>query len=372
MERKNRIQLNEWLFIILTWILVMNLYSWFILANFELLVNVSDIQSIIENNIITKYMYSGYQYLESTLFGLIFGFAFAVLEHISDTRIIRKHSFGQIILFKTLFYIISLVLAIVIIYYFFYFTGIYPIEYLTFDIFSYLTLESVLSMFLMILLTILLLNFIIQVNRKFGPGNLRNMLTGKYAKPVDEQRIFMFLDLNDSTTLAETLGHLKYSELIQNCYRDLTNVVLKYQADIYQYVGDEVVLSWSITRGLYRSNCIKTYYAYEKVLRKRSGYYMNKFGIIPEFKAGIDMGTVTATEIGDIKREIAYHGDVLNTASRVQHLCKKLHEKLIITEKVSRHLTLSNGFSKKNIGEINLRGKKGVTSLYSISFAETT
>lgn len=370
MNRKNKVRVNEWLFIIIAWITFMNLYSWFIMANFEIMVNAADIKNIIESNVITSYMYSGYQYLEASLFGLIFGIAFASLEHIADSSIIRKHSFGQIIAFKSLFYIFALIVAIVVIYYFFYFSGIYPVEYLTADVLGYMTFESILSLFLFILFTIFIMNFVLQVNRKFGPGNLTNMLMGKYAKPKAEQRIFMFLDLNNSTTLAESLGHLKYSELIQTCYRDLTNIVLKYEADIYQYVGDEVVLSWSITKGLYKSNCIKTFFAYERTLNKKSDFYISKFGIVPEFKAGIDMGTVTATEIGEIKREIAYHGDVLNTASRIQHLCKKLHQKIIVTEKVSRHLQLGKGFSKKSIGELNLRGKKGVTGLYSIAFSE--
>ncbi len=370
MERKNKIRVYEWVFIILSWIILTNLYSWLIIANFEVLINATEIEKVIKANVIASYMYSGYQYLEATLFGLIFGLAFAFLEHITDSRIIRRHSFGQIIMIKSVFYVISIFFAFTVIYLVFYSFDLYPIDIFTSDFFSYLTFESVLSILMFILITILLMNFVLQVNRKFGPGNLVNMLLGKYATPKDEQRIFMFLDLNDSTTLAETLGHVKYSKLIQNCYRDLTNVVLKYNADIYQYVGDEVVLSWTITRGLYKSNCIKTFYAYEKVLMKKAEFYRDNFGIIPEFKAGMDMGTVTATEIGEIKREIAYHGDVLNTASRVQHMCKEMHQKLIVTEKVSNHLQLGNGFSKKNIGEVNLKGKRGVTGLYTITFSQ--
>jgi adenylate cyclase len=43
----------------------------------------------------------------------------------------------------------------------------------------------------------------------------------------------MFLDLKGSTTHAERLGHVQFSELIQDCFIDLT-VVIDHQALVYQ------------------------------------------------------------------------------------------------------------------------------------------
>ena len=88
--------------------------------------------------------------------------------------------------------------------------------------------------------------FILQVSDKFGQGVLISFLLGKYHRPKEEDRIFMFMDLKSSTTHAEKLGHIKYSQFIQDCFFDITDVVIKYDAKIYQYVGDEVVLSGSI------------------------------------------------------------------------------------------------------------------------------
>lgn len=62
--------------------------------------------------------------------------------------------------------------------------------------------------------------------------------------PREEDRIFLFLDLNSSTVLAEELGHIRYSELSKCCLADLALSVKKYKATVYQYVGDEAVLSW--------------------------------------------------------------------------------------------------------------------------------
>ena len=91
--------------------------------------------------------------------------------------------------------------------------------------------------------------FILQVNEKFGQGVLINMLRGKYHLPKEEDRIFMFMDLKSSTSFAEKLGHIKYSQFLQDCFFDITDVVTKNDAKIYQYVGDEVVLSWGLKTG---------------------------------------------------------------------------------------------------------------------------
>ncbi|WP_219011061.1 hypothetical protein [Aquimarina litoralis] len=47
----------------------------------------------------------------------------------------------------------------------------------------------------------------------------------------------MFLDLNSSTSIAEKIGHMKYSQLIQDCF-DQLDMTEDFGAEIYQYVGD--------------------------------------------------------------------------------------------------------------------------------------
>ena len=82
------------------------------------------------------------------------------------------------------------------------------------------------------------------MDRKLGPGILFQYLTGKYFKPREEERIFMFMDLKSSTAIAEKAGHIMYSKLIQDCYQELTTPVKDNKGEIYQYVGDEVVICW--------------------------------------------------------------------------------------------------------------------------------
>ena len=212
----------------------------------------------------------------------------------------------------------------------------------------------------------ILLNFIRVVSLKFGPGNLWHMLTGKFYRPQQEERILMFLDLKSSTTIAEKLGHIKYSELIQDCFSDLA-VVQQHQAEIYQYVGDESILAWDTLKGLRNNNCIKAYYAFRDILRDRSDYYMSKYGLVPFFKAGLNLGYVTIAEVGRIKKEIAFHGDTVNTAARIQAMCNEFDKALLISESLEQKLKKTDVFRKEPLGRILLKGKRTEVNIYSIT-----
>jgi len=208
--------------------------------------------------------------------------------------------------------------------------------------------------------------FILHVSDKFGQGVLLNFILGKYHHPKEEKRIFMFMDLKSSTTYAEKLGHIKYSELIQDCFFDLTDVVASNDANIYQYVGDEVVLSWEFEKGLKNNNCINIYFDYMNIIGKRKKYYENKYAMVPEFKAGLSSGFATVAEVGELKKELAYHGDVLNTASRIQGVCNKYNKSLLISEELENNIAFDSNYNKELIGSIELKGKINPVKIYSI------
>jgi len=115
--------------------------------------------------------------------------------------------------------------------------------------------------------------FVVAVSEKFGPGVLIHFLLGKYYQPKEEERIFMFMDLKGSTPAAEKLGHVRYSQFIQACFADLTESVSRHQAEIYQYVGDEVVLTWRMETGLAGANCVEAYFHFRQTLTRRANDY---------------------------------------------------------------------------------------------------
>ena len=216
--------------------------------------------------------------------------------------------------------------------------------------------------------TSILINFLGQMRRIIGPRTLSQLFWGKYFSPRSEERIFLFLDLKESTTIAEKLGHVRYSSFIQDCFFDLNQVVPQFKAEIYQYVGDEAVLHWDLTTGLQRQYCLMIFNAFKGRLHTRASYYLETYGIRPFFKAGLHCGTVTVTEVGEIKKEIAYHGDVLNTAARLEKACEEHQAEVLISAQL-KHL-LEDGFNGllTSVGKLKLKGKTTSVEAYKVQF----
>jgi adenylate cyclase len=228
------------------------------------------------------------------------------------------------------------------------------------------TILFIATYFLFLVTQIVFLNFIIQSDRTFGPSRLANFLSGKYHIPVIEDRVFLFIDLKDSTSYAEQLGSIKYSMLIKDCFADINTLIRPYKAEIYQYVGDEVVITWLTTQTIDPPLCVDIFFAFKDLLEERTDYYQTKYGLLPKFKAGVNGGTVTATEIGDIKRDIAYHGDVLNTASRIQGACNEYQQSYMIEAGLLNKLSGLDKYNISSIGNIQLKGKHDGTDVYAI------
>ncbi len=215
----------------------------------------------------------------------------------------------------------------------------------------------------------LVISFINLVNKKYGPGVLLPILFGRYRKPREEERFFLFMDLKSSTTIAETLGHLKYSAFIRDSFMDINAVIPAYNAQVYQYAGDEIVLTWTIDEGSNGLSCIRFFFACETRFEEKSSHYLKRYGQVPEFKAGLHGGKVTAVEVGDIKRDIAYHGDTLNTAARIQSVCNKYNKRFLTSSYVLTNTEIKKQFKTESIGLVELKGKTQPVEIISIDCA---
>ena len=170
-------------------------------------------------------------------------------------------------------------------------------------------------------------------------GLAANYFMNKKNEPMKVSRIFMFMDLVSSTSYAERLGHVKYSEFISRLFRELDEYVLATKGKIYQYVGDEVVVVWSLKDGLQNANCIRFYYLFEQRLEEMKEFFHEEYGIFPSFKAGYHLGEVVIAEVGGIlKKDIAFHGDPVNTTARICSKCRELDENLLVSRDLMNKL----------------------------------
>ncbi len=294
--------------------------------------------------------------------GLAVGLTLAVVEESRIAHFTRSMSFSTAILAKSLVYLAVIAVPVVLTGFVF---GLVDGHALS-DFFAWILSPGFVIDLVLIYAIHLTIVFARHLNKLLGPGTLMRYITGRYHKPSSEKRVFMFLDLKSSTMLTEAMGQDKYYAFLNAFFRDLSEPIVDRSAEIYQYVGDEVILSWPFEDGVRDANCVRIFIEIMAQIQNRREDYLTDFGHVPQFKAGVHYGDVIAAEIGDIKKEISYFGDVLNTTERIQAKCNELGHLLIASEELVATVQMPLSVTPEPLGRVALRGKSEATALVGL------
>lgn len=353
--------LNKTALIIIVWVMAGSLltaYEYFFLSNYKGVLDTEPMSAYnFRNNLIAACFSLG-----------IGGLVYCLFEFQYFQKISKRFRFWEAIFLRIVFYsvFLSLLLSLT--------------SYLYNSILShrsfldpvglaktkhFLTSISLLHPVLPFMVLIIISSFFLQLSERFSVQELNRMMSGRYFHPKQEEKVILFLDLNHSTSLAEKLGNEGFYELINDFFYDIAAVIEKYKGEVVEYVGDQVVVSWDIQEGTQYGNCVEFIIEFEKVIQQKSKYYEKKYGTVPEFKVAINSGQVIIGEIGKIKKSIKFNGDVLNTTSRVEGMCRTLGEKLLLTEPLINHFKHIK-FSPVKIADTTLRGKEEKIGIYKV------
>lgn len=296
------------------------------------------------------------------IFSLIIGyFLIAVLKHFLPNR-----SPWFNILIKT----VLLVVIAIGMNFFIYFTYSLLIEQqplsVAFDKFinntfrSKWLLEKMPEWVLLFILTLLT----IEINHKYSQGVFFNIIVGKYLHPRDEKRIIMFIDLKNSTPIAEKLGHTEYFKFIRDVIYCMAAGIAEYDGRVYQYVGDEIVAWWPHTKANARK-CVNALIEARKILNHNAQQFKQAYDIIPEYKVGVHAGNVTVGQVGIAKKELVISGDTINTAARIRSACTELNQKYLVSKEFIKLLNMKDWQSESQ-GKIDLKGKNENIELFAL------
>ncbi len=276
-------------------------------------------------------------------------------------RWLRKYAFSKALFFISLAYI-GTALLVSIIGALYIYSDELGVPFYEFEVLqsvgyffgTWLFIKNFIIWFFIVIFTLI----IMMVNDKYGPGVFPDYLRGRYFHPKHERRIFMFADIKNATGIAEELGEEKYFNFLKDFFRDIAPAIVQTRGEVYQYVGDEVVVSWKMKYGIRHGNAIQCYYSMNELIAYKKRRYIRKYGLVPEFKVGYHFGTVMVGEIGQIKREIVFSGDVLNTTSRIQSVCNDLNVKILASKQFGDICyVLPKGVKRVGFGSEQLRGK---------------
>lgn len=212
----------------------------------------------------------------------------------------------------------------------------------------------------------LLMTFLLQLRRLHNREELWHLFTGRYHSPTVEKRVFLFVDLADSTTTAEELGPIDYSAFLRDVFRDMAESILVTRGLVYQHAGDAVIISWRFDRGLRSAACVRCFADIAATLDRNGTRYARRYDQRPHVRGAIHGGEVVATWVGEAKRELAFHGDTVNTVARLQGLASRLDRPLLISGNVRGRLALP-GYQTEKLGSFELKGRHAPLDVYAVS-----
>ncbi len=219
---------------------------------------------------------------------------------------------------------------------------------------------------LIVTFLVLVLQIALQVVRIVGARNFVNFALGRYVRPVPEERIFMFLDIAGSTTLAERLGDVGVQRLITRFFFDLSEPIAEYGGEIHQYVGDEMVVTWPLRDGKSNLRVLSCCFAIAERVREGAADYERDFGVVPGYRIGLHGGSIVISQCGDQKQEISYYGDTINTAARIVQECKPFGRSLLLSSELLHRIDLPSKLRAIPVGTVQLRGRATSTDLFGI------
>ena len=210
-------------------------------------------------------------------------------------------------------------------------------------------------------------NIAFQIGLLLGFRTLSNLVTGRYAKPKAEQRVFLLIDMKNSTGLAERLGPIRFHELLNDFFRDVADAALECGAEIHKYVGDEAILTWSRDKAVSDGSCLACPFVARRHIADNAEDYRRRFGALPEFRAALHSGEIVAGEIGDVRREIAYVGDTLNVAARLLEASKTLQRDVLISAELLTSVRLPAQLIAEPLPPLSIRGRAAPLAIAALT-----
>jgi adenylate cyclase len=199
--------------------------------------------------------------------------------------------------------------------------------------------------------------FVLRVRELLGRDVFLAMLTGRYRNPVSEERIFLFVDLVDSTPFAEKHGDLRAQQMLNSLFAAFAEPVRRNRGTIDDYVGDAAIITWPLARGMKNGRCVRCIFDILNAIENEAPNWLKQYGQVPRLRAALHGGFVITAEIGVDHHKITYFGDTVNTTSRLESLCKTLNRPVLSSSDLASRMNLPDFVNAEDLGVHALKGR---------------
>jgi len=210
-------------------------------------------------------------------------------------------------------------------------------------------------------------NLVFDLGGLIGQRVLRDIVLGRYHRPRIEDRFFLFIDIAGSTSLAERIGPTAVHRFLGEVFRLASDPIEEHEGEVYQYVGDEMVITWTVAAGRAGTRAAAAFFAVERALARSAASFEREFGVVPRLRAALHAGPVITGEVGGSRRAIVYHGDVMNTTSRIEQATRDLDRQFLAASAALERLANLDGFALEDLGLHHLRGRAAPMRVYAVT-----
>ena len=196
------------------------------------------------------------------------------------------------------------------------------------------------------------------------------LLLGRYRRPSIERRFFLFVDVVGSTAIAERLGALEAHRFLAAVFSAVAEPIELNRGEIHQYVGDEIVVTWVEADGVADARALRCLFAMRAALAADADRFVERFGVRAELRAALHLGEVIAGEVGQVRRAIVFHGDVMNTTGRLEQATRDLGCFFIASAQALAAVGPRDGIRTRDLGALALRGRVEPIHAFSVEASD--
>ena len=176
-----------------------------------------------------------------------------------------------------------------------------------------------------------------------GIETLFHLTIGTYHRPVIQEKVLVFLDINDSTRLAEELGPVRTKSLVGKFLFDISKPITDHGGEIYLYKGDGLIALWDWREAIRDNRILRVIDAIFATIGREQAGFLEQFGVVPSFRIGVHGGEVVVSEQGDTKRAIGVYGSTINIAARMEEAAKVHNVSCVVSGDVAEALCERDG-----------------------------
>jgi adenylate cyclase len=208
--------------------------------------------------------------------------------------------------------------------------------------------------------------FVLEMGRLVGGRALRDVVLGRYHRPRVEERFFLFVDVVGSTTLAERLGPTAAHQFLRRVFGLAAGPIDDHEGEVHQYVGDEVVVTWLLDRGRHRGNALACFFGIARALERAAPAFEREFGGAPRIRGALHAGQVISGEVGESRRALVFHGDVMNTTARIEQMTRELGRRYLVSGDALDRLSPVSEYALDDVGLQRVRGRESPVRVFAV------